>query len=90
MLQRKPRKKRVTWKRMSTQEKVEILYLLLYTNLARKDIVEKTGRSAPAIASIKREYTDTVITKTVTLKAKKSHMAMLIKARLGEEDKTRG
>ncbi len=90
MLQRKPRKKRLSWKKMSTQDKVEILYLLLYTNLTRKDIVEKTGRSTAAVASTKREYTDTVITKVVTLKPKKSHMAALIKAKLEAEDETQG
>lgn len=90
MLKRNPKKKRLTWKKMSTGDKVEILYLLMYTNLTRKEIVEKTGRSTAAVASTKREYTDTVITKVVTLKPKKSHMAALIKAKIEAEDETQG
>lgn len=85
---KKRKKRRETWRALRLEEKVEILYLLVYSPMKRSEICERVKRSPACVSYVKREYCD--VTETVTLKAKKTHMAQLLRARSEAEDETRG
>lgn len=74
------RKKVCGWKKLSLEQKITILHLLLHKNLTRHEIAEQVGCSSDTVSKVRRQYCVTVITKTVTLKPEKKQMAKFVAA----------
>lgn len=74
------RKMKSGWRKLTLEQKVTILHLLLHKNLTRFEIAEQVGCSTDTVSKVRREYCVTVITKVIILKPEKKQMAKFVKA----------